>query len=162
MKPATSPTPVSCAPKMMPPARIDFPSVKGGKSYEEAVHGRADRRDLARGRIGRQDGRTLARQHGVSEPTIYGWRNKYGGMEQAEVRRLRELEKENARLKRLLAERDVEIDVLKEFLKKSRPRAGTPGSGRLSGTTRRHGPACLLAPGSLQTLEELSESPQGA
>ncbi len=41
----------------------------------------------------------LARQHGVSEPTIYGWRNKYGGMEQAEVRRLRELEKENARLK---------------------------------------------------------------
>ncbi len=55
----------------------------------------------------------LARQHGVSEPTIYGWRNKYGGMEQAEVRRLRELEKENARLKRLLAERDVEIDVPK-------------------------------------------------
>ena len=60
----------------------------------------------------------LARQHGVSEPTIYGWRRKYGGMEQAEVRRLRELEKENVRLKRLLAERDVEIDVLKEFLKK--------------------------------------------
>ena len=60
----------------------------------------------------------LARQHGVSEPTIYGWRRKYGGMEQAEVRRLRELEKENVRLKRLLAERDVEIDVIKEFLKK--------------------------------------------
>jgi putative transposase len=60
----------------------------------------------------------LARQQGVSEPTIYGWKRKYGGMEQAEVRRLRELEKENARLKRLLAERDVEIDVIKEFLKK--------------------------------------------
>jgi putative transposase len=60
----------------------------------------------------------LARQHGVSEPTIYGWRAKYGSMEQAEVRRLRELEKENARLKRILAERDVEIDVIKEFLKK--------------------------------------------
>jgi hypothetical protein len=54
----------------------------------------------------------------VSEPTIYGWRRKYGGMEQAEVRRLRELEKENVRLKRLLAERDVELDVVKEFLKK--------------------------------------------
>jgi transposase-like protein len=60
----------------------------------------------------------LARQHGVSEPTIYGWRRKYGGMEQAEVRRLRELEKENVRLKRLLAERDVELDVVKEYLKK--------------------------------------------
>jgi putative transposase len=60
----------------------------------------------------------LARHHGVSEPTIYGWKRKYGGMEQAEVRRLRELEKENARLKRLLAERDVEIDVIKDFLKK--------------------------------------------
>jgi putative transposase len=60
----------------------------------------------------------LARQHGVSEPTIYGWRRKYGGMEQTEVRRLRDLEKENARLKRLLAERDVEIDVIKDFLKK--------------------------------------------
>jgi len=60
----------------------------------------------------------VARQHGVSEPTIYGWRRKYGGMEQAEVRRLRELEKENVRLKRLLAERDVEIDVIREFLKK--------------------------------------------
>ena len=60
----------------------------------------------------------LARSHGVSEPTIYGWRRKYGGMEQAEVRRLRDLEKENSRLKRLLAERDVEIDVIKELLKK--------------------------------------------
>ena len=60
----------------------------------------------------------LARHHGVSEATIYGWRHKYGGMEKAEVRRLRELEKENGRLKRLLAERDVEIDVIKEFLKK--------------------------------------------
>ena len=63
----------------------------------------------------------LARQNWVSEPTIYGWRRKYGGMERAEVRRLRELEKENARLKRLLAERDVEIDVIKEFLKKVGP-----------------------------------------
>lgn len=60
----------------------------------------------------------VARQHGVSEPTLYVWRRKYGGMEQPEVRRLRELEKENARLKRLLAERDVEVDVMRELLKK--------------------------------------------
>ena len=67
---------------------------------------------------GGQSVAALARKHGVSEPTIYAWRRKYSGMEQTEVRRLRELEKENARLKRLLAERDVEIDVIKEFLKK--------------------------------------------
>jgi putative transposase len=60
----------------------------------------------------------LARRQGVSEPTIYAWRRKFGGMEQPEVKRLRELEKENARLKRLLAERDVEVDVMKDLLKK--------------------------------------------
>ena len=60
----------------------------------------------------------LARHHGVSEPTIYGWRRKYGGVQESEVRRLRDLEKENTRLKRLLAERDVEIDVIKDLLKK--------------------------------------------
>ncbi len=60
----------------------------------------------------------VARQHGVSEPTIYGWRRKYGGMDPEEVRRLRTLEKENVRLKRLLAERDLALDVVKEFLKK--------------------------------------------
>jgi putative transposase len=60
----------------------------------------------------------VARQHGVSEPTLYGWRRKYGGLQQDEVRRLRELEKENVRLKRLVAERDLELDGVKEFLKK--------------------------------------------
>jgi putative transposase len=54
----------------------------------------------------------------ISENTFYKWRQKYGGMEIAEARRLRELEKENARLKRLLAERDIEIDAMKEVLAK--------------------------------------------
>jgi putative transposase len=67
---------------------------------------------------GNQSVAEVARQHGVSEPTIDGWRRKYGGMQQDEVRRLRELEKENVRLKRLLAERDLELDTVKEFLKK--------------------------------------------
>lgn len=67
---------------------------------------------------GNQSVAEVAHQHGVSEPTIYGWRRKYGGMQQDEVRRLRKLEKENVRLKRLLAERDLELDTVKEFLKK--------------------------------------------
>ena len=46
------------------------------------------------------------------------WKKKFGAMGEAEVKRLRELEKENGRLKRLLAERDLELDVVKEFLQK--------------------------------------------
>lgn len=60
----------------------------------------------------------VAKRHGVSEPTIYAWRKRYGELEVADVRRLRELEAENARLKRIVAERDLEIDVMKDIAKK--------------------------------------------
>ena len=61
----------------------------------------------------------LCRKHGVSEQTFYRWRSKYGGLSVNEARRLKDLEKENARLKRLLAERDLEVDVIKELLSKN-------------------------------------------
>jgi len=57
----------------------------------------------------------LARAHGVSDQTIYNWRKRFGMMAVSEVKRLRELEKENSRLKKLLAERDLSIEVLKEI-----------------------------------------------
>lgn len=57
------------------------------------------------------------REQGIAENTYYRWRRKYGGAGVPEVRRLRELEKENARLKRLVAERDLEIDAMQELLK---------------------------------------------
>ena len=60
----------------------------------------------------------LCRKHGLSEQTFYRWRSKFGGMSVNEARRLKELEKENARLKRLLAERDPEVDAMKELLSK--------------------------------------------
>ena len=60
----------------------------------------------------------ICRKHAISAPTFYVWRRKYGSMAESDVKRLRELEKENARLKRLLAERDVEVDVMKELLQK--------------------------------------------
>jgi putative transposase len=60
----------------------------------------------------------LCREHSVSEQTYYRWRRKYAGMAEQDLRRLRELQRENSRLKRLVAERDLEIDVLKEFLGK--------------------------------------------
>lgn len=61
----------------------------------------------------------LCKRHGVSEQSFYRWKKKYGGMDTADVKRLRELEKENARLKRIVAERDLEIDAMKEVMAKN-------------------------------------------
>jgi putative transposase len=60
----------------------------------------------------------LCREHDIAEQTFYRWRRKYGGLDTSDVQRLRELTSENARLKRLLAERDLEVDALKELLAK--------------------------------------------
>ena len=61
-----------------------------------------------------------ARKHKVSEPTIYAWRKHFGEMMPSDVKRLKALELENNRLKRLLAERDLDISVLKEIHAKKR------------------------------------------
>jgi putative transposase len=61
----------------------------------------------------------LCKEKGISENTFYAWRRKFGAMQTSEVKKLRELEKENARLKRLLAERDLDIDILKEVAQKN-------------------------------------------
>ena len=60
----------------------------------------------------------VAKKHGVSEQTLYLWRKRYGQLETADVRQLRTLQQENARLKKLLAERDLEIEVMKEITSK--------------------------------------------
>jgi len=67
---------------------------------------------------GEQTVTALCRQHGIAETTFYRWRKTYAGMSANELLRLKELEKENSRLKRLLAERDLENDLLKELLSK--------------------------------------------
>jgi putative transposase len=58
----------------------------------------------------------LCRRHGISEATYYNWKAKYAGMTVSEARRLRELEKENARLKRLLADAELDKAALKDLL----------------------------------------------
>lgn len=73
---------------------------------------------LREGERGEKTIEEICRAHAVSTPSYYTWKRKYGSMRETEVRRLRELEKENSRLKKLLAERDVELDVLQEFLEK--------------------------------------------
>jgi putative transposase len=60
----------------------------------------------------------ISRIHNITETTFYRWRRLYGGMSVPETQRLKELEKENSRLKRLLAERDLAIDALQEYLAK--------------------------------------------
>ncbi|MFD2427448.1 IS3 family transposase [Sphingobium scionense] len=60
----------------------------------------------------------LARRHGVSEATIYNWKSKYGGLEVSDARRLKELESENAKLKRLLADAMLDQAALKDLLAK--------------------------------------------
>lgn len=59
----------------------------------------------------------VCKTHGISEQTWYRWKRKFGQMGLPDVRRLRQLEKENSRLKRLVAERDLEIDAMREVIK---------------------------------------------
>ncbi len=60
----------------------------------------------------------ICRKHGVSEQSFYRWRQRFGGMSVPDAVRLRELERENVRLKKLVAERDLEIEVMKEVAAK--------------------------------------------
>ncbi|BAU47347.1 transposase [Sulfurifustis variabilis] len=59
--------------------------------------------------------RELCRRHNITEQTFFRWRNKYGGMEVSEARRLKTLESENAKLKKLVAEQLLVIEGLREF-----------------------------------------------
>jgi putative transposase len=61
----------------------------------------------------------VAKRHGISEQTIYTWRKRFGNLQANDMRRLRQLESENARLKKLVAERDLEIEVMKEVAAKN-------------------------------------------
>ena len=61
----------------------------------------------------------LCREKGISANTFYVWKRKFGALQTSDVKRLRELERENARRKRLLAERDLDIDILREVASKN-------------------------------------------
>ena len=61
----------------------------------------------------------VCRRHGISEWTFYRWKRRYGGLEVREAQRLKALEEENARLKRLVAEQALDNQMLKELLRKN-------------------------------------------
>lgn len=58
---------------------------------------------------------SVCREHGVSEQTVYRWKSHYGGLELSDLRRLKELEEENRRLKSIVAEQAIDIRLLKEI-----------------------------------------------
>jgi len=60
----------------------------------------------------------ICRRHGISSATFYTWRKKYGGMEASDARRLKTLEAENAKLKRIVAEQILDMSAMKELLQK--------------------------------------------
>ena len=60
----------------------------------------------------------VCREHGISESTYFNWKAKYGGMTAAEIKRLRELEEENAKLKRMYADVSLEVRALKDLFEK--------------------------------------------
>ena len=92
----------------------------------------------------------VAKKHGVSDVTIYAWRKRFGKLEAVDVKRLRQIETENARLKKLLAERDLEIELMKEVAAKNGRRARASSSGRLPSTGRPVDPASVRADVSCQ------------
>lgn len=60
----------------------------------------------------------ICRELGISEPTFYNWKAKYGGMEASDVAKLKELERENAELKKMFAEASIEIRAMKNLIEK--------------------------------------------
>ena len=71
----------------------------------------------------------LARKHGVSEATLYNWKAKYGGMDVPEAKRLKQLEDENTRMRRIIANQTLEIDAMRNVISKN-------GWGLHNGKTR--------------------------
>jgi putative transposase len=103
----------------------------------------------------------LCRAHGISEQTFYRWRQKFGGMTVADTQRLRELEKANARLQRLLAERDLEVDALKVLLAKKSSRwrpAVRPSNSWSPGDSRRAAPVSCCSCGARRSATRLARS----
>jgi putative transposase len=92
--------------------------LQDGRDEEETVHGRADHRHFAGAGSGRE-GRRSGAQYAVSEATLYNWKAKFGGMEVSEAKRLKALEEENAKLKKLLADQMLEEAALRELLGKN-------------------------------------------
>ena len=77
--------------------------------------------------------RDICREHGISDATFYNWKSKYGGMSVSELKRMKELEAENARLKRMYADLALENQAMKDLIEKSSDAAREARGGGVSG-----------------------------
>jgi putative transposase len=71
----------------------------------------------------------ICRKHGMSDATFYNWRSKYGGMDVSMMKRMKELEEENRRLKKMYAEEKLKAEIIQESLGKSGKAVSTQGDG---------------------------------
>ena len=97
--------------------------MKGNLCYEETLHRQPDRRQVAASRCSIGKGKTVpevCREIEVSQQTYYRWRQKYGGMSPEMIKELRELQKENARLKKVVADQALDNQILKEAIHTSK------------------------------------------
>ena len=102
---------------VFPPRGFRVRPFRGRTDEASTVHGRADHWGAEEHEAGAKTA-DLARKHGVSEATLYNWKAKYGGMDVSEAKRLKQLEDENAKLKKLLAEAMLDASALRELLSK--------------------------------------------
>ncbi len=104
----------------------------------------------------------LCRKHAIGEAPFYRWRSKYGGMEPSDAARLKDLERENARLKKLLAERDLEIEVMKEVNAKKGKRTRASGASTVCDPPGRIPSARVCAVPGRAVNVAVSQSPAAA
>ena len=90
---------------------------RGGLNAEEQIQRTSDHRDPESGGSG-TDVRDVCREHEISDATYYQWKSKYGGMQASDIKRLRELEDENRRLKQMSADLLLENRALKDVIAK--------------------------------------------
>lgn len=99
--------------------RIESLAGRGAESYEgEQVHGRARQAFIIKQA---EDGATIAevcRKAGISSATFFNWKKKYAGLMPSEMKRLRELEQENARLKKIVADLSLDKEMLQDVIKR--------------------------------------------
>ena len=108
---------MTCPPIMFPVLKLGCGTQKGGPMARKRYTAEQIIGHLRQAEILLSEGKTIieaARHLGVSEQTYYRWRKEYGGMEVDQARRLKELDLENQRLKRLVADQALDLSILKE------------------------------------------------
>lgn len=93
---------------------MEEPKVKKSKFSEDQIV-----KILSEGAKGDRTVAEVCRSHGVSENSFYVWKRKYAGLQTEDLRRLRELERENSQLKRIVAEQTMELDIVKGVMRKN-------------------------------------------